>query len=762
MLLIGSALVIGGFAASQFFESPAAQTDSAQPASRAQTPATQRMVARLLAIAEAEENAPPEAANVPFASNRPRYIAALRQRLPSIVDPLLRYGIRFEIAQQLLFEGSSLEALVELEALEDLLPEVLKLQPPEQRPAEEALLQFALGMAGLRVGEQENCLMHHTALSCIFPITGDGVHALQRGARRAIEAFTKNLEVEPTSLAARWLLNLAYMTVGEYPAGVPPQWLIAPEAFASEYDPGRFSDISTEVGLDIQGLAGGGIVDDFDGDGLLDVVASSAGLRDQIRFMKNDGGGRFVDRTAAAGLTGLFGGLNITHADYDNDGDPDLLVLRGAWRGERGLHPSSLLRNNGDGTFDDVTEEAGLMRFHPTQVGMWADFDNDGFLDLFIGNEEQERGPAHPSELFRNNGDGTFTNIAAASGVANLGFVKGAAWGDYNNDGRPDLYVARFRLPNLLFRNDGPIGDGRDAWRFTDVTDAAGVPGPLKSFPTWFFDYDNDGWLDIFVGAWDESRVDVVAANYLGRPWPEGVPRLYRNKGDGTFEDVTEKSKIGRVLLAMGANYGDLDNDGFLDMYIGTGGPDYTTLMPNRMFRNAGDGTFQDVTTAGGFGHLQKGHAVSFADVDHDGDQDVHAVIGGWLRGDTYQNVLFENPGHGNHWLSIELQGTRSNRMAIGARLKATVRTADGMRDIRGVVSTGGSFGGNPARHTLGLGRAEELESLEVIWPASGQTQRFTDLPMDQFIRIREGAAAFEPIQRPGFALAGPVPAQAP
>jgi hypothetical protein len=284
----------------------------------------------------------------------------------------------------------------------------------------------------------------------------------------------------------------------------------------------------------------------------------------------------------------------------------------------------------------------------------------------------------------------------------------------------------------------------------------AGVAEPLHSFATWFWDYDNDGRLDIFVGAWDESRIDVVAANYLGRPWPDGVPRLYRNSGDGTFRDVTTEARLDRVLLAMGANYGDLDNDGYLDLYVGTGGPDLTTLMPNRMFRNSGTGRFQDVTTAGGFGHLQKGHGVSFADLDNDGDQDVHAVMGGWYSGDTYQNVLFENPGHGHHWIGVELEGTRSNRMGIGARLRVRTRTPEGVRDIHMVVSTGGSFGGSPARQMIGLGRALAIESLEITWPATGRTDRFDDIGMDQFVRIREGETDVQPLERRAFSLGSP------
>ncbi|MDX1388817.1 MAG: CRTAC1 family protein, partial [Acidobacteriota bacterium] len=578
---------------------------------------------------------------------------------------------------------------------------------------------------------------------------------VERGSRRAVEAFLNELSLRPDALDARWLLNLALMTLGEYPDAVPERWLIPPEVFASDHDIGRFRDVAPAAGLAEVGLAGGSVVEDLDGDGLLDIVTTSWGVRDPMRYYVNNGDGTFTDRTAEAGLTGLTGGLNVNHADYDNDGDADVMVFRGGWLGELGTIPNSLLRNNGDGTFDDVTEEAGLLELHPTHSGAWGDFNNDGWLDLFVGSEQRSATHPHPSHLYVNNGDGTFDEIAAAVGLADQGFVKGVVWGDYDNDGRLDLYVSTFGSPNRLYRNEGPGGstDPRD-WRFSDVTAAAGVGEPIFGFPTWFFDYDNDGFEDIFVASWDPVAIDVVAARYLGLPHVTEGPRLYRNNGDGTFDDVTEGVRLrDAVLLAMSANFGDLDNDGWPDLYVGTGAPGLETLMPNKMFRNANGEWFQDVTSSGGFGHLQKGHGISFGDIDNDGDQDVFAVMGGWFSGDVYQNVLFENPGHGRHFLVLQLEGTRSNRAAVGARLRVRVGAPGGTREIRATVGTGGSFGSSTLRQEIGLGGATAIELVEVTWPRGGEVQVFRDLAVDGSYRLREGETAAIPLRRPTFAF---------
>jgi len=696
-----------------------------------QAPGTARMAARLQEILRTSD---PLGV---YYLNR-EAVPILRAAMAATTNANQALQLRARLANELLCAGQNAEALRELDAL----PRFAASNGIALNAANIQFLQIERALAHLRLGEQENCLLNHTSDSCLFPIRGAGIHQLPRGSRGAIGAITEMLARNPHDLGARWLLNVAHMTLGEYPDKVPPHLLIPPSAFASDYSLPRFPEAAGAAGLDVDDLAGGCIADDFDGDGLLDVMASSWSLHGQLRYFRNRGDGTFVEKTFESGLGGLTGALNLLQTDYNNDGHIDVLMLRGAWLGQHGRQPNSLLRNNGDGTFEDVTEEAGLLSFHPTQTATWFDFDNDGWLDLFIGNESYGA-EVHPCELYRNNGNGTFTECAAAAGVAVKAFVKGVASGDYDNDGRPDLYLSCRDRMNILLHNDGPAA-GHSAqtpvWRFIDASAAAGVGAPVASFPTWFFDFNNDGRLDIFVAGYQASIAEI-AADVLGLQHRGERARLYRNDGGGKFTDITRTVGLYKVLHAMGANFGDFDNDGWLDFYLGTGDPDFATLIPNRAFRNDGGTNFQDVTTAGGLGHLQKGHGIAFADLDNDGDQDVYAVMGGAYSGDNYRNALFVNPGGSNHWLTLKLEGTKSNRAAIGARLRVVVETATGPRSIYKVVSSGGSFGASPLRQEFGLGAARRISAVEITWPVTGATQTLTGLSLDRFYHVREGAA---------------------
>ena len=697
---------------------------------RAQSAGTRSMVARLETL---RTNTPPR--SFQFASEA--IVPLVRAELQNTTDPEAQLRLRFQLAIQLMQAGETESAIAEFARFEDST-RVNGLGLDRSGQVE---LRMRKAACMLRLGEQENCLLNHNPSSCLLPIQPEAYHKLPRGSRGAIDLLAEQLKEYPADLGARWLLNIAYMTLGEYPAKVPPDWVIPPQVFESEYPMPKFPDVAGALGIDVNDLAGGCVVDDFDNDGLLDLVVSSSSLTGQLRYFHNDGDGHFTEKTEEAGLIGLVNGLNVQQTDYNNDGYLDLWVMRGGWLGKGGRMPSSLLRNNGNGTFDDVTEEAGLISYHPSQSSVWFDYDGDGWLDLFVANETFEPKDPDPCALYHNNHDGTFSEVGAASGVAISQYIKGVTSADYDHDGRPDLYLSCRNGKNTLFHNDGPVKGSNGVWKFTNVATKAGVTEPIYSFPTWFFDYDNDGWEDLFVSGYMIRHIGEVAADYLGLPTEAAKPKLYHNNRDGTFTDVTQVSHMDRVCHTMGCNFGDLDNDGWLDFYLGTGDPNFGTLIPNRMFRNANGEFFQEVTSAGGFGHLQKGHGVAFADIDNDGNQDVYSVIGGAYTGDNYRNVLFLNPGNTNHWLKLKLEGTRSNRAAIGARIKVTVKTASGARDIYKTVNCGSSFGGSPLRQEIGLGQATEITQVEVLWPATGVTQTFKGLDRDHLYRLREGTA---------------------
>ncbi len=685
--------------------------------------------------------------------------------------------VQMELANELLRAGDSAASVDTLEALLKTVAEQHLALPDSVART----LHQSLALAYLRLGEQDNCVDAHGRRSCIFPLSKEAVHQKTRGAEGAVREYTLLLERYPPRDAEQnalpddlscWLLNIAYMQLGKYPAGVPRKWLAPADLFRSEHDIGEFTDVAAQANLLFMLHSGGVAVQDFDGDGLLDIAVTGSYPLDQMRLYHNNGDGTFSDRTAQAGLTGELGGLNLVATDYNNDGHPDLLVLRGGWWGQFGKYPLSLLRNNGDGTFDDVTEQAGLLSAHPTQTAAWADYDNDGWLDLFVGHEstpvgENPPGDPFPSQLFHNNHDGTFTSVPGAAGMADLGWVKGVAWGDYNNDGRPDLYVSVRNGPNHLFRNDGPSEAGPETepeagpeaaghpsplhWKFTDVTKQAGVAAPNDSFATWFFDYDNDGWPDIFVAGYSAGSMEDVGAYELGHAAHAELPRLYHNNHDGTFTEVSHQAHLDRGILTMGAGFGDLDNDGWLDVYLGNGEPSYEALLPNPMFRNREGKTFQDVTTSGGFCNLQKGHGVAFADFENAGNEDVFEEMGGAFPGDAFMSSLYRNPGHGNHWITLQLEGVQTNRAAFGARIDVTCIDQGRLRHIYRTVGYTSSFGGNPFRQHIGVGQAEVVQGIDIAWPVSATTQHFSNVAVDHNYLVREGDRALRPAAWPAF-----------
>lgn len=570
-----------------------------------------------------------------------------------------------------------------------------------------------------------------------------------------MELYEKVLKYDRSDYQSIWLYNVAAMTLGKYPDEISLLHQIPESFLKSDYEIPVFPNVSLQANVAVLDVSGGSIFEDFNGDGFLDLMVSAWPLTSQIRLLENNGDTTFREATDEWQLGGLTGGLNLVHADYDNDGDNDVLVLRGAWLDHYGAQPNSLLQNNGNGTFSDITQAVGLFSAHPTQTARWEDFNNDGFLDLFIGNETQNLADPHPCELYFNNGDGTFSEISEQSGVNIIGFVKGVATGDYDNDGYTDLYISILKSENILFRNLGEENN-EGGWSFEVVTKEAGVAEPVPSFPCWFWDINNDGWQDLFVSGYQVADIGDVAKAAFGLPHDAVGPKIYLNHGDGTFRDMGMEHNIHDCWLPMGANYGDFDYDGFLDFYVGSGDTPMDNLLPNRLYRNASGKYFQDVTSSGNFGHLQKGHGVSFGDYDNDGDQDIHITMGGAYSGDRYINALFQNPAFTNSWIKLQLQGKTSNRNGIGARIKIEVREGNSTRTIHRTMNAGGSFGSNSYRMEIGLGDMDSIRSLEVYWPVSGETDRIQNIQPQMAYILKEGSGKLSKIPHPASNPAPP------
>ncbi|HZN12076.1 MAG TPA: CRTAC1 family protein [Blastocatellia bacterium] len=514
------------------------------------------------------------------------------------------------------------------------------------------------------------------------------------------------------------------------------------------------SNGSTPRKYQVETMTGGVGVIDYDADGFPDIYFANGAELPAMektspqfwnRLWRNHRDGTFTDVTAEAGVAGAGYAMGVAVADYDNDGDQDLFVA--------GVNRNTLFRNGGDGRFADVTAGAGLTGVDPGRGKMWSvaaawlDYDRDGRLDLFVVNYckwrpdldpycgDSARGlrtycfpdryEGLPNQLFRNNGDGTFADVSAASGVArHIGKGMGIAVADYDDDGWPDVFVANDTLPNFLFRNNGRGG-------FEETALATGVAlndtgRPVSSMGADFRDYDNDG------------RPDLVVSALEGETFP-----LFRNAGKGYFTDETYPSRLGLTTVkrsGWGLGLFDLNNDGHKDLFtvnahvndnIGLFN-EQTYRQPNSVLAGLGGGLFRDVSAAAGddFQARRAHRGCAFADFDHDGRVDVVTTS---LNepAELWRNV---SPA-GHHWLTVELVGSRSNRDGLGARIK--VETASGAAQFNHATTSVGYASASDRRVHFGLGQEASVLRLEVRWP-SGEVQVLQEVGVDQILTIKE------------------------
>ena len=510
----------------------------------------------------------------------------------------------------------------------------------------------------------------------------------------------------------------------------------------------RHSSGTSGKGFIVEAMSGGLALFDYDKDGLIDIYfTNGAPLKgskepiDSLRhaLYRNLGNWKFVDVTEEARLVFRGYGLGVVAADYDNDGDEDLFLTN--------FGPSVLYRNNGDKTFTDVTEHAGVAG--KNQVGAGAcflDIDRDGHLDLFVAsyvNFTYENhvpvlskgqyliaGPQYydklPDSLYRNRGNGTFEDVSLSSGI---GLVDGPGMGvvaaDFDDDGDSDIFVAQDGSPNLLYQNDG-------SGKFTEVGLLSGVASNFEgklngSMGVDSADFDGDGRLDLFV------------TNYQSE-----MPVLYRNLGAGLFEDATRKAQIPTSLyphVNWGTGFIDFDNDGHPDLFIANGHFDRVELMddrtslkvPNYLLRNNGRGKFSDVSREAGSGLaiVESSRGAGFDDLDNDGDIDV--VI---LNSNAPPSLLRNDSKNTNHWLKLSLQGKTSNRNAVGAKVFLTVGGKIMFDETHRGRGYQGHFG---SLVSFGLGAADQVEEIEIIWP-TGAKEKFGSYKANQILLIQEGS----------------------
>ena len=507
----------------------------------------------------------------------------------------------------------------------------------------------------------------------------------------------------------------------------------------------------------VETLGSGAAWFDYDQDGDLDIYFVNGADLPEMRsdvpptnaLYRNNGDGSFTDVTSDAGVGDAGYGFGCCAGDYDNDGFSDLYVTN--------FGQNLLYHNNGDGSFTDMTDEAGVGDSRWGTSAAFADYDNDGDIDLFVANyvayqlennpvcfERGLRAYCPPADfvgaldvLYRNNGDGTFTEVTQKAGFFNAnGKGLGVVWGDYDNDGYPDLAVANDTTPDTLYRNKGD-GTFMEVGIFVGVA-YSGRGTALSGMGISFGDYDNDGWLDRVVTNFQDEPNSLHHNDGIGEN--TGLPPV--------FADTTYTAGLGKPslpYLAWGVDFVDLDNDGYLDIFVANGhvhdnaeeinrgvNESSTYAQRNQVFRNRGDDGFDEITEGCGAGlHLKKvSRGAAFGDYDNDGDLDILIT-----NSNQTPDLLRNDSVNSNHWLILETIGTQSNRDGIGARVKVI---AGGISQIREVKSGSSYLCQSDMRLHFGLGEASQADLVEIRWP-SGLVERFEGVKANQILKAKEG-----------------------
>jgi FG-GAP-like repeat/ASPIC and UnbV len=619
---------------------------------------------------------------------------------------------------------------------------------------------FWLAMSYMRYAEADNCLFkllgnaqasmeqgagrhccHKKGHLCCLPLRR--FHDKPEASRKAAKSFERLLDrYAPRNRLYQWLLNFSHMTLNSFPEGVPVRYQIASNFIDAFYGERarkteeelsylRFEERGEDFAVNLYGTGRGVAVEDFDKDGYLDIV--TGGGFEEVRYFRNLRGERFVDVTEEVGLAGIKQPFMITAADYDNDGWQDLFICRPFGRFQ-------LFQNNRDGTFRDVTESSGLLGplsegdIAATWVPAWGDVNNDGYLDLFLAQWGLKlpfvRGlmakPRMDSKLFINEG-GHFVDRTKEYGLASIvkdQYFIGATFGDYDGDGYPDLFLSSpTRNASVLLKNV----QGRRFEKTDLIRRAEG------GFVAAFVDLNHDGRLDIFQAGFADATTSTemaVFGDHLSS-YHSGHSAVFLQSEDGRF---VERSDIFDMPMGtMGASFGDINNDGAYDFYLGTGDPEGWFVLPNLMYMGQTEGTkcvprMRNVSMINGFGTIQKGHGIVFFDFDNDGRQDIFSSLGGMWPADRWPSQLLVNRSQlTNTWVKIRLRGRQTNYFGVGCMIKVTAKNSKAEEITRYYhMDNKTGFGSAPYLAHIGLMDAVRIESVRVYWPVSRRWETYT------------------------------------
>ena len=612
---------------------------------------------------------------------------------------------------------------------------------------------FWQALANQRLAEASNCAVHciegESAGYCCLPLRKPHRDD-RRPAQEAVSILRRLLDhYDAKNSLYRWLLNFSYMTLGEYPDSVPDRYRITGgfidtfygdqhQTIQKQFHELAFVERAAELKVNTNDAGKGVAVEDFDRDGYLDIV--TGGTFSALKYYKNLGGRSFVDRTEEAGLAGVTQAYIITAADYDNDGWIDLFV-------SRPFHRCHLFRNTANGEFEDVTFQTGVVQVAPksneavyTCVTAWGDVNNDGYLDLFMAQFGQRipftrgllaRRPmssrllvnvAHSEREPRRRAFRDVTKQYGLSKIVADRIFLGAAFGDFDNDGWTDLFLSSyFGARSVLLKN--VRGQTYEPTKLVRTS--------RTGFTTAFLDIDHDGQLDLFHAGHGPAR-SVTESVVSGNGSTRSATAVFRQRTDGTFEERFDVFRNGMPIGTMGTSYGDLNNDGAFDFYLGTGNPQGSFVLPNLLY--VGEtmdgqctGFFHNASSLHAFGTIQKGHGIVFFDFDNDGDQDIYSSLGGMWPGDSWPNQMFVNESSSrHHWLRLRLRGHKTNYYGVGARIHVVATRPGGhTTHRRHQMDNKTGFGSAPYIAHIGLSDAANIERVEVYWPVTKTTASY-------------------------------------